>query len=92
MRNSTREASTRVDCASCGYHLGYLRQEQDGALVNVDPREQSKPPRLALVDGLWCGHCKCGAKPRLRDDSLRASYAAARAAGLRRFPFRALPR
>jgi hypothetical protein len=81
--------SVRVDCSSCGYHLGALVVADD-RITNVDKRAQPSPPRLARHDsGTWGSNRKCGATDRVREESLRYLIAAVAQAGLTHMPFRA---
>lgn len=78
----------RVDC-ECGYHLGFMKKDAAG-WTNADARQQADPPRMALVNGVWHGNCKCGSNPRVREDRLERALVTVSVAGLKRMPFRGL--
>ena len=82
--------SVRVDCAACGFHLGFLALAGE-TVLNVDPREQPAAARLAkpLGANAWLSNCKCGAKDLVREDSLARLIPAVLAAGLTAMPFKA---
>ncbi len=87
-----RGDGVRVDCGSCGFHLGWLVVDGE-TVTNTDSRPQPKTgPRIEYDpdhEG-WSGRCKCGAAQRVRNDRLVKALQAVSSAGLSHMPFRGL--